>query len=139
MNARRSGNVHVLQFVTGDDIVPQFLDYLDRENVRAGFFIGLGALSYVELGWYELPTKTYHYDELTEDVEVASLVGNVAVRDGKPAIHAHIVVSRKDKSTLGGHLQAARAGAVLEVTLTAVDMDLHRAYDERTGLPQLQL
>lgn len=139
MNARRAGTVHVLQFVTGDDIVPLFLDYLARERIRAGFFIGLGALSYVQLGWYELPTKTYYYDEVKEDVEVASLVGNIAMRDGKPAIHAHIVVSRRDKSTLGGHLQAARAGAVLEVTLTAVDMDIERAYDERTGLPQMQL
>ncbi len=139
MNSRRAGNIHVLQFVTGEDIVPTLLDYLAREQVRAGFFIGLGALSYVQLGWYELPAKTYHYDDVNEDVEVASLVGNVAMRDGKPAIHAHIVVSRKDKSTAGGHLQAARAGAVLEVTLTAFDMDVQRAHDERTGLSQMQL
>ena len=33
-----------------------------------------------------------------------SLVGDVAARDGEPALHVHAVLGRSDGSTVGGHL-----------------------------------
>ena len=41
---------------------------------------------------------------MSEQVEVLSLIGDVALKDGEPKVHAHVVVGRSDGSTRGGHL-----------------------------------
>lgn len=54
-----------------------------------------------------------------EQVEVFSLIGDVALQDGKPKIHAHCVVGRRDGSTRG-HLIEAYVRPTLELMLVSV-------------------
>ncbi|HEX4156272.1 MAG TPA: PPC domain-containing DNA-binding protein [Acidobacteriaceae bacterium] len=42
--------------------------------------------------------------ELKEQVELLSLSGDEAVKDGEPQVHAHVVVGRRDGTAHGGHL-----------------------------------
>lgn len=44
--------------------------------------------------------------KVDEQVEVASLVGDIALADGKPALHLHAVLGRRDGTEMAGHLQA---------------------------------
>lgn len=41
------------------------------------------------------------------DERTIALVGGVALEDGRPKIHAHAVLGRRDGSTCGGHLGLA--------------------------------
>lgn len=43
-----------------------------------------------------------------EQVLVLALLGDIALQDGKPKLHAHVVLGRRDASALGGHLRSAR-------------------------------
>jgi hypothetical protein len=43
-------------------------------------------------------------DPLPEQVEVLSLLGDIALKHGVPSLHAHIVVRRADRTAHGGHL-----------------------------------
>jgi uncharacterized protein len=77
------------------------------------------------------PTLTKNYREIpiTEQVEVISLLGDVALgADGKPALHPHVVVSRADGIAMGGLLKA-HARPTLEVVLTESPRHLHKRKD----------
>jgi predicted DNA-binding protein with PD1-like motif len=66
------------------------------------FFIG--ALSRAELGYYDQLSHEYGTFSLEEPVELASCYGNISMRDGRPFVHAHAVLSDRTGRTFGGHL-----------------------------------
>jgi predicted DNA-binding protein with PD1-like motif len=94
----------------------------------------------VTLGYFDRRKRAYCDTEVSEQVEVLALVGNIArssdmTRDGlQPKLHAHVVVSRADASTLGGHLRRARVWPTLEVIVVENKKYLQRALDPETGL-----
>ncbi|MGC2240754.1 MAG: DUF296 domain-containing protein, partial [Acidimicrobiia bacterium] len=63
-----------------------------------------------------------------------SMVGDVALSDGEPQVHAHLVVGHEDGSTHGGHLNEASVFPTLEVVLTETPAHLHKRHDRETGL-----
>jgi len=72
-------------------------------------------------------------------VEVLSLVGDVTINDGKPNIHAHVVLGKRDGSTSGGHLIEAIVRPTLEVILTESPAHLERRFAKEAGLPLISL
>ena len=69
--------------------------------------------------YFDWESKHYQPIEVREQVEVASLVGDVAVGpDGKPSIHVHAVLGKREGTALAGHLEEARVRPTLEIILT---------------------
>jgi uncharacterized protein len=98
-----------LIFETGDEIASVLQQFAREEGLPGSSFKAIGALSYAKLGW--LNWKTKKYDPacvLDEQVELLSLIGDIALRDGEPQVHAHVVVGRSDGTAHGGHLLEAR-------------------------------
>lgn len=124
---------------TGDEVIESLLAFAREHRVTGGRFTGLGAFSSVVLGFFDFDQKDYHRTELNEQVEVATLVGDFAVKDGEVKIHAHIVVSDRDGRAYGGHLMEGRVRPTLEVMVVDAPQSLRRVSDEATGLALLQL
>ena len=76
---------------------------------------------------------------VNEQVEVLSLVGNIAMKGSDYKIHAHVVVGKADSSTLGGHIRNAKVWPTLEVVLVEEPAYLRRTVDETTGLALIDL
>jgi uncharacterized protein len=74
------------------------------------------------------------WDSWEEQVEVLSLVGDVALKDGAPQVHAHVVVGKSDGTAHGGHILQAHVWPTLEVVLTESPKHLRRKTDAETGL-----
>jgi predicted DNA-binding protein with PD1-like motif len=74
-----------------------------------------------------------------EQVEVLSLVGDIALKDGEPTVHAHVVVGKADGSAHGGHLIEAHVLPTLELILIESPNFLQRKYDEETGLALIDI
>lgn len=123
----------------GDEAVESLLAFAREHGVTAGRFTGLGAFSSVVLGFFDFEAKDYVRTAIDEQVEVASLVGDFAVKDGEVKLHPHIVVSKRDCRAFGGHLLEGRAHPTLEVLVTAAPDHLRRETDPETGLPLLAL
>ena len=68
-----------------------------------------------------------------------SLIGDVAVKDGKPAVHAHVVVGRRDGSAHGGHLVEARVRPTCELVLTEAPVHLQKQIDPESGLALIRI
>ena len=57
------------------------------------------------LGYFDWQKKDYKQIPVREQVEVLSLIGDVAEKEnGEPQIHAHVVVGTSEGKALGGHL-----------------------------------
>jgi hypothetical protein len=67
-------------------------------------------------------------------VELLSLIGDVALAEGKPQVHAHLVVGRRDGTAHGGHLLKAVVRPTCELILTENPQHLEKRFDPESGL-----
>jgi predicted DNA-binding protein with PD1-like motif len=124
----------VLVFDKGDEIVATLTHYATAQGIGAAHFTAIGALSDVVLGYFDRGRKDYKKIPLREQVEVLSLVGDIALDGGKPKLHAHIVVGDAEGRARGGHLLEAHVWPTLELVLTPSRTPLRRRMDPETGL-----
>ena len=99
----------------------------------------IGAFSAVTLGYFDRERKEYVKIPLPEQVEVLSLVGDVAEEKGEPKVHAHVVVGKRDGTAHGGHLLDARVWPTLELVLTESPVTLARRSDRESGLALIDI
>lgn len=123
----------------GDDPIESLTAAAKRFDLRAASLSGIGAFSAVTLGFFDFARRDYRRRVIREQVEVVSLLGNVALDSGEPRIHAHVVVGRSDGGALGGHLLAGFVDPTLEVTLVEAPAALQRRTDPATGLALIEL
>lgn len=123
-----------LIFDTGDEAMAGLLEFARQNTLGAARFTAIGAFQDVVLGYFDWETKKYKKIPVHEQVEVLSLIGDVALQDGEPKVHAHVVVGRSDGSTRGGHLVEAHVRPTLEVILTESPAHLQKQIDKESGL-----
>ena len=102
--------------------------FVERRSITAAQFTAIGALSDVMLMYFDWEKKDYLRIPVREQVEVASLIGDVAeAPSGRPALHIHIVVGKRDGTAMAGHLGEAHVRPTLEVILTESPVHLARS------------
>jgi predicted DNA-binding protein with PD1-like motif len=72
-----------------------------------------------------------------QQVEVLSLIGDIATFNGKPVIHMHAVLGKPDGSTIGGHVFELNVNPTLEVFVTADTTPLNKRPDEASGMKMI--
>jgi uncharacterized protein len=129
----------VLACDRGDDPVEALTAAAKRYDLRAASLTGIGAFAGVTLGFFDHARRDYRRRVIREQVEVVSLIGNIALDRGEPRVHAHIVVARADGGALGGHLLGGCVEPTLEVTIVEAPATLQRKTDPSTGLALIDL
>ena len=125
---------YALVFDKGDEVMSSLTEFAEQHRLTAAHFTAIGAFSDVTLGYFERDRKDYRRIPIGEQVEVLSLVGDVARKGEEPEVHAHVVVGKSDGSAHGGHLLEAHVWPTLEVVLTESAAHLRKRVDEQTGL-----
>jgi predicted DNA-binding protein with PD1-like motif len=97
---------------------------------HGGFVSAIGAVDDLELGYFRLPEKVYDRQTTRDRLEVVSLTGNLAVKDGEPFLHAHGVFTGPDFRAFGGHVFRAVASITLEVSILDVGPLVRLPYPE---------
>lgn len=137
-----SGNglkTYVVVFDTGEEFMAGIERFALEHGLDGGDFTAIDAFRRATLGFFDIETKEYRKIPIEEQVEVLSLIGNIAIHKGKPKIHAHAVVGKADGTTRGGHVLEAVVRPTLEVVVTESPAHLRREVDEETGLPLIRL
>ena len=129
----------VLVFDTGDEVTKELLAFARTHSLEAASFTGIGAFQSVTLGYFEIEKRDYKRIPVNDQVEVVSLVGNIACGDDGPKLHAHVVIGTRDGAALGGHLMEARVRPTLEIVLVETPAHLRRRSDPATGLALIDL
>ncbi|CAG2151785.1 PPC domain-containing DNA-binding protein [Cupriavidus plantarum] len=122
----------------GDNVFEQLESFAICENIPAASLSAIGfanvTFGFWDAGKQDFNPKTYR------NVEMASIVGSLAWKNGKPSIHAHGVAGDSQFDTYGGHILSMEVGTgSLEVTVTLIPEKLERAVDPRIGANVLQL
>lgn len=124
---------------TGDEAVKLLGDFVREQDVEAASITAIGAFKRAVLGYFDWEKKEYKKIPVEEQVEVLSLIGDVAVSEGQPTLHIHAVLGKSDGSVVGGHLLSAEVRPTLEVILTQSPSYLRKAKDPETGLALLAI
>lgn len=154
MNVRDVESGFMIKLSRGEKVVESLTSFCETRGITGGVFSAVGAVKNATIGYYSLARREYFFKTFPDDMEVASMTGNIALVDpegqhaaygagGKPKvfIHAHAVLSRMDGSLscVGAHIKEAQVAVTLEIYLTPFATPLHRAFDEETGLKLLEL
>ncbi|MGH6670424.1 MAG: PPC domain-containing DNA-binding protein [Xanthobacteraceae bacterium] len=124
---------------TGDEIIKCLQLFVAHERIRTAQLTAIGALSDVILMYFDWEKKSYQRIPVNEQVEVASLIGDVAEGpDGKPSLHIHLVVGKRDGTAMAGHLAEAHVRPTLEVVVTENPVHLRKVKDKDSGLPLIR-
>jgi predicted DNA-binding protein with PD1-like motif len=126
-------------FDPGDEVLTGLQSFAREANLLGAHFTAIGAFRDVTLGFFDPERKEYRKTAVREQVEVLSLIGNVADSGGKPQVHAHVVVGKRDGTAHGGHLMEAHVRPTLEVIVVESPQHLHRYHDPATGLALIRV
>jgi predicted DNA-binding protein with PD1-like motif len=122
-----------------DDPVEALAGAAKRFDLRAASLSGIGAFSGVTIGFFDRSRRDYIRRVIREQVEVLSLLGNIALDQGEPRVHVHVVVGRADGTAMGGHLLGGSVDPTLEVTIVEPPATLRRRTDPGSGLALIDL
>jgi predicted DNA-binding protein with PD1-like motif len=99
---------YAVVLATGDEVMSRLQRFAVAERICAAQATGIGAFSEVVLQYFDWEQKKYLPIPIDEQVEVASLIGDVALApSGEPALHIHLVVGNRHGSAMAGHLARA--------------------------------
>ncbi len=131
-------NVVILRLEKGEEIISSLLTLINELDIKSGRVSGIGATNNVTIGVFDASTKEYHKKNITEDMEILSLSGNLSKMNGLPYVHVHGTFASLEK-VYGGHLNEAYVSATAEIILDLFDVTVEREYCEETGLNLIKL
>ena len=123
----------------GDDVLANLEQITAREKIPSASIAGIGFAREATFGFYDFGRKVFD-PKTFRNVEVASLTGSLAWKEGKPSIHVHGTVTDGSFGSYGGHLLGMVIGTgSMEITVVLHDRKLERAVDPAIGATVLGL
>jgi predicted DNA-binding protein with PD1-like motif len=130
---------YVVVLEIGDEIMSCLGKVARSERLSAAQITAIGAFSEATLLFFDWEIREYQPIPVTEQTEVAALIGDIALdREGEPALHVHAVLGKRDGTAIAGHLKQAHVRPTLEILINESPAHLRRLHDPRTGLALLQ-
>lgn len=130
---------YAVVFDKGEEFLRGLGQFAKEAHLSASHFTAIGAFSDVTLGYFDPHKKEYLRNNVKEQVEVLALVGDIALHEREPTVHAHVVVGKADGTAHGGHILTAHVWPTLELVITASPVHLRRKHDPETGLALIDL
>jgi uncharacterized protein len=97
-------------FYQGDEAFSGLAEFAEKYYVTSAHFTAIGALNRATLGWFDPQRKMYKKIPINGQHEVIGMSGNIALHQGKPVVHTHMVVGSPDGTTRVGHVLDAYVG-----------------------------
>jgi len=138
MKYEKFENRYVVRLEKGEDIIQMITELCKDEGIRLGYFMGLGAVSIIEIGLFEPNEKKYYPNVYEQPMEITSLHGNITEMDGKCYIHCHGVFGDIDNKCFSGHVKKAVVGPTCEIIIIKMDGSVDRYFDKGIGLNLLK-
>jgi len=122
----------------GDDVFAELEKLAEKEKIPSANLSGMGFIN-AKFGFFNFDTKEYEPKEF-KDVELASMSGSIAWKEGKPSLHCHGTVTGKDFVAHGGHMLGATVSTgSVEIIITVHSQQLERVTEQPLGANVLQL
>jgi len=135
-NGRRT---FVVVLETGEEAVSSITGFARELSLDSSSVTAIGAFQRLRLGFFDYERSAFKENVIDEQVELLSLVGNIAdSEEGTPELHAHVVVGRAAATSRGGHLVEGVVRPTMELVIVEYPDHLQRRHDKNTGLALLK-
>ena len=133
MNSTKIGNIIVRRLRPGADLLEELHTLARKEDITLGHISGIGALKGASVGIFLSEESRYEAREFSGELEICYLSGNISLKDGRPFVHAHMVISDRQGRAWGGHVLPGCRIFVAEVVIFSLEGA------KRQRLPQPEL
>src|SRR5882672_4170379 len=83
-------------FYEGDEAFSGLLEFAQQYHVTSAHFTAIGAVNGATLGWFDPQRKMYKKIPIQGQHEVIGMSGDIALYQGKPVVHTHMLVGESD-------------------------------------------
>ena len=132
------GNYYFVRVDQNEEIIKTLTKILTENGIKTATISGIGALSKVLVGRYEVAQKEFISKEYSGEFEMTSLLGNLTMQNNEIKLHLHINIADKNFNTFGGHLISGVVSATAEIFILPFKNILIRNYNKNTGLYQIE-
>jgi len=134
MKFKKINDTYIIRLEKEEKLMQSIKNFCLKNNVRCGYFTGIGSCDEAELGAYLLKAKKYNFEYFKQPLEIANLTGNITTLNGNIHVHCHATLSDINMEAIAGHLKEAVISATCEIFLVKLDEEVSRKYDEDIGL-----
>ena len=129
---------YVIILAKGDEVMSGLTDFARQNKVTSASFTAIGAFSHATVAWFDDTRKEFRLIPIEQQVELVSMIGNIALVNDQPVVHTHVSVASSNGTVLGGHVINAFVFPTLELFMTVYPIPLHKESDEATGLKLIE-
>ena len=125
---------YAIVLAKGDEVMSGLTDFARQNKVTSASFTAIGAFSRATVAWFDDTRKEFKLVPINQQVELVSMIGDIALSGDQPVVHTHVAVASSDGTVRGGHVIEAYVFPTLELFITVYPTALHKQLDEATGL-----
>jgi uncharacterized protein len=134
LNPGEATKQYAVIFYQGDEAFSGLLEFAEKYQVTSAHFTAIGALSGATVGWFDPQRKMYKKIPIVGQHEVIGMSGDIALYQGKPVVHTHMIVGNSDGTARAGHVLDAYVSPTLEVMVTVDPITMQKRLDPATDL-----
>jgi predicted DNA-binding protein with PD1-like motif len=134
LNPGEKTQQYAVIFYQGDEAFSGLLEFAKKYHVTSAHFTAIGAINGATLGWFDPQRKMYKKIPINGQHELIGMSGDIALYQGKPVVHTHMIVGGPDGTTRAGHVLAVYASPTVEVMMTIDPVTMQKRLDPETDL-----
>jgi uncharacterized protein len=139
LKAARAGQDVIVRLEPGDDILLSLAAICADYDIKNAEVSGIGSVDSPTLAHYRRDTKHFTERTFVGIYEIVSLLGNVALVEGRPVAHCHVTIADEAMTAMAGHLVRGACSATVELIIRPLDGAFTKTLDESIGLKLWQL
>jgi predicted DNA-binding protein with PD1-like motif len=127
-------NQYLLRIEPNEEVFESLIKFAEKNKIKSGFFYGIGACKNVKLEDTMKRKKDYDWFKFKKQLEIASLRGNLTLKENHPYLHIHASLGDKNLKTISGHLRKLVIFPTCEIMFFTFDLKIIRKYNQLTNL-----
>jgi predicted DNA-binding protein with PD1-like motif len=139
MEFKQFGKRYIVRLDVGEEITETLKQFCSENGIESGSVMGIGAIREARISYFDMAKRDYIDKEISEVLELTSLMGNISTMNGEPFLHLHVTLSDSGFNVFGGHLSAGIISATGEIFIDTHEMQMVRKFYPETGFRLLAL
>jgi len=139
MKIKKIDHTYIIKLDRGEKIIESIKKFCVENDIKCGYFSGIGALDEVELAHYIVENTKYTSKVFKQVLEITNLTGNITTMDNKVYLHCHITLGNEKMGVIAGHLNEGIISATCEIILVRLEAEINRKHDDLIGLNLLDI
>ena len=130
MTVLENTKTYVARIKPGEDLLEALEAIVTKNQIQTGTIQMIGAIEKTNVGIY----VNGDYEHITHEgpLEIVSGIGNISLKENKPFVHVHLMLSDHKGKVFGGHLfKGCVVHPTAEVFITEMKPAIKRKYDEK--------